>query len=84
MNRERYLSVSDRWFRLLLHVYPADFRDEMGPALAEAYRDRARAAFDRGGAARLGSVWMRALLDSLWSGPRERLRPAAAWRRGGA
>jgi predicted permease len=83
MTRDARLRASDRWFHLVLRLYPADFRDEMGPALAEAYRDRARAALDRGGLPRLAGLWLRALVDSVWSGARERLRPAAAWRRAG-
>jgi putative ABC transport system permease protein len=83
MSRDRLLRATDRWFRLVLLLYPVDFRDEMGHALAESYRDRARAALDRGGMLPLSGVWLRALRDSLWSGPRERLRPAAAWRRAG-
>ena len=77
------LRASDRWFRLVLLLYPADFRDEMGPSLVEAYRDRARAAAARRGAVGLLGIWFRALADSLVNGVRERLRPAAAWRRAG-
>jgi hypothetical protein len=79
----RRLGLSERWFRLLLRLYPPDFRDEMGEALVEAYRDRARAALARGGRLRLGRVWLRALVDSLRNGPGERARPAASWRRAG-
>lgn len=83
MTSHRSLTVSERWFRLLLRLYPSDFRDELGEALVEAYRDRAREAFAAGGFARLLAVWIRALLDSLRNGLGERLRPAAAWRRHG-
>ena len=44
MSEQRWLDVSDRWLRLLLRLYPADFRDELGGPLREAYRDRCRAA----------------------------------------
>ena len=37
-------ATSERWFRLLLRLYPSDFRDEMGESLVEAYRDRCRKA----------------------------------------
>lgn len=33
----RQMNLSERWFRLLQRLYPADFRDEMGNALVEAY-----------------------------------------------
>jgi putative ABC transport system permease protein len=79
----RLLDLSERWFRLLLRLYPADFRDEMGNALVETYRDRAREALQRHGMLRLAAVWWAALADSLRSGPGERARPAASWRRSG-
>jgi putative ABC transport system permease protein len=83
MTRDHLVRVSERWFRLLLRVYPADFRDEMGIAVVEAYRDRARVTLTRRGAAGLGWLWLRALADALWNGLGERLRPAASWRRSG-
>lgn len=83
MTGDRLMAVSERWFRLLLRFYPPDFRDEMGDAVVEAYRDRAREALLRGGVIRLAAVWLRALLDSLRNGPGERARPAASWRRSG-
>ena len=36
MTHDRLLRVSERWFELLLRLYPADFRDEMGIGVAEA------------------------------------------------
>jgi putative ABC transport system permease protein len=83
MKGDRLLELSDRWFRLLQHLYPPDFRDEMGNSVAETYRDRAREALKRGGMVRLAALWLRALVDSLWNGPGERVRPAASWRRSG-
>jgi len=83
MRGDRLLDVSERWFRLLQRLYPADFRDEMGDAVVDAYRDRAREALNRGGIIRLAAVWVRALVDSLRNGPGERARPAASWRRSG-
>jgi putative ABC transport system permease protein len=83
MTRERLMTLSNRWFTLLRRLYPADFRDEMGTAVVEAYMDRARDALKTGGPARLVMLWVRALADALRNGPAERVRPAAAWRRGG-
>lgn len=77
------LRTAHRWLRLVVHLYPADFRDEMGEAFLETYRDRCRAAYDRTGAAGVVSVCLRALVESLVNGLAERLRPAAAWRRSG-
>ena len=36
------MNMSERWFRLLLRLYPTDFRDEMGAAVVEAYLSRSR------------------------------------------
>jgi putative ABC transport system permease protein len=83
MNHRRLLNASERWFRLLLRLYPADFRDEMGDGLVETYRDRAKEALNAGGPVRLARLWLTALRDSLRSGPSERARPAASWRRAG-
>jgi putative ABC transport system permease protein len=83
MTHDHLLRVSERWFRLLLRLYPADFRDEMGIGVVEAYRDRARVALNRRGAMGLAWLWTGALADALWNGPGERLRPAASWRRAG-
>jgi putative ABC transport system permease protein len=79
---ERLIRISERWFRLLLRLYPSDFRDEMGEAVVEAYRDRAHEALNRG-VIRLAGVWVQALASSLGNGLGERARPAAAWRRSG-
>jgi putative ABC transport system permease protein len=79
----RLMNISERWFRLLQRLYPPDFRDDMGDAVVETYRDRARDALRRGGIPQLAMVWMRALVDSLRNGPGERARPAVSWRRSG-
>lgn len=83
MKAGRLLSVSERWFRLMLRLYPPDFRDEIGEAVVETYRDRAREALESGGAFRLTVVWWAALRDSVRNGLGERARPAVAWRRAG-
>ena len=83
MNADRWRHRSERWFRLLLALYPPDFRDEMGDSVVEAYMDRASEAKRRHGVAGVGAVWMRALWDAVRNGPGERARPAAGWRRAG-
>jgi len=81
--RAGILEFSERWFRLLLRLYPPDFQDEMGNAVVEAYMDRSRDALKSGGKLRLAAIWLGALCDSLRNGPAERVRPAASWRRPG-
>jgi len=83
MSRERLVDLSERWFRLLQRLYPPDFSDDMGTAVVETYRDRARDALKRGGVIRLAALWVRALVDSVRNGAGERAWPAVLWRRGG-
>ena len=83
MSEERWRRASERWLRLLLKLYPADFREEMGDALVETYHDRCRDALRRGGSMSVLKVWWRALVDSVRNGPGERVQPAASWRRSG-
>jgi len=83
MKGDRLLRQSDRWFRLLIRLYPSDFRDDMGLAMIEAYRDRAREAVRRGGVVPLVGIWLRALVDAVRNGASEWFSPAAAWRRAG-
>lgn len=83
MRDDRWTAASERWFTQLLRLYPADFRDTMGEALVEAYRDRAREALSRGGILPLAGVWLRALMDAIRNGIGERTTPAVSWRRGG-
>jgi hypothetical protein len=70
------MNASEPWFRLLLRLYPADFRDEMGEALVETYLHRSHETS-------VAWVWVVALWDSLRNGVSERVRPAVAWRRTG-
>jgi putative ABC transport system permease protein len=81
MTRDLVRHVSDRWFRLLLRLYPIDFREELGDAVVEAYCERVREARHRGGLMAVVRIWLSALIDSLRNGLAERVRPAAVWRR---
>ena len=83
MNERRLLDASGRWMRLLLHWYPADFREEMGESIVETYRDRCRAALQRGGIMALFGTWIRGLGDAVANGLGERARPGIRWRRTG-
>jgi putative ABC transport system permease protein len=83
MNEQHWLVRSERWLRLLLLLYPPDFRDEMGNAVVHTYRERSSAALRAGGVRSLMRVWIRALWDSLRNGLGERVRPAVSWRRNG-
>ena len=80
---DRLLRASARWARLLLRLYPADFREEMGAGVIETYMDHCRDAVRRGGVLALSRVWLRALVDSVWNGIAEHVRPGVSWRRSG-
>lgn len=73
---------TERALRLLLRLYPEDFRDEVGDEWLAAYRQRALMASSKGGGP--GVVfWLSAVADSLRNGLGERLNPAVWWRRRG-
>ena len=83
MNEQRWLARSERWLRILLRLYPVDFRDEMGDAIVNTYRERCQAALGSRGRLALIRVWLRALWDSIRNGLGEHVRPTASWRRSG-
>ena len=83
MSATTMMTASERWLRMLFRLFPTDFREEMGDAMLEAYRDRCRSAFASGGRVALAGVWLRALGDAVRNGIGERLSPAVAWRRRG-
>jgi hypothetical protein len=75
--------ASDRWSELLLRCYPIDFREEMGLAMREAYRDRFEDAVRERGVPGLMVAWFAALADSVRNGASERAHPSIRWRRSG-
>jgi putative ABC transport system permease protein len=71
MDRRR--SLSERLYAGLLYAFPRPFRDEAGLAMAEAFRDQCRAARAGRGRLRLGSLWLRTLVDVARNAAGERL-----------
>lgn len=76
----RKLALSVRLYRLLLAAYPAEFRQEYGPHMAQVFRDRCRDA-QRGQGGRgsvrlagLARVWMETMLDLARTAPEEHLQ----------
>ncbi len=55
------LRTSDRLYRALLMAYPAKFRREYGPLMAQAFRDLCRDAYRRRGVPELLKLWVRTL-----------------------
>ena len=78
------MSASERWFRMLLRLYPVGFREDMGEAFVETYLDRCRDAARRGGSLSVGMIWLAALGDSLRNGLGERLWPGVRPPRSGS
>ena len=74
---------AERWFRLLVRAYPSSFREEMGDAMVEAFRDRARDAHRKSGIVSILKLCASATVDTLRNGLGEHLRPANLWPRSG-
>ncbi len=64
MSRTQF-PLSERWFRLLVRLYPPDFRDEMGDAVVATYMMRAQARYETGGMMALAMVWLSALRERV-------------------
>ena len=63
-------SWSERLFRLLLRVFPGEFRREFGGDMAADFQDQ-RAAARRRGLSATARVWLRTGADFVRRGPRE-------------
>src|SRR5262245_60590358 len=65
--------MRDRLFRLVLRLYPEDFRDRFGDDMAAAYRQARSDAAMRG---RRGALrfWMGVTADALFRAPGEHMR----------
>ena len=66
--------ISLKIYGWLLAAYPAEFRREYGPLMAQAFRDRCREEWRRGRRARVWRLWMETLLDLIQTAPREQLQ----------
>ncbi len=67
--RTRPRGVAERAYRLLLALYPAAFRDELGDAMVEFFRDRLRHARARHGLRGVLALWLRVLGDTARNAP---------------
>lgn len=65
------LDLSDRLYRVLLILYPASYRQEYGPLMAQAFRDLARCACTREGRLGLVVLWLWTLVDLAKTAPGE-------------
>jgi len=58
---------SIRCYRMLMRLYPADFRAELGDSVEQAFRDLLRDAFGRSGYAGILRLWFRIVPDFVFS-----------------
>ena len=65
MSARASMPASERWFRLLLRLYPADFRDEMGARSSRRTSIAAGRPSRVPGTLGLAGIWFRALVDSV-------------------
>ena len=56
-------SAADRVYRVLLRLYPTEFRQRFGPDMVDFFRDRRRAARQESGTLGVARVWVGALAD---------------------
>jgi len=68
----RLLLLSDRAYRLLLAVYPAEFRQRYGPEMAQVFRTCCRASYNSSGATAVLRLWLPTLWDWACSAVGER------------
>ena len=71
------LTLLIRIYRLLLVLYPADFRRDYSPAMLQLFRDSLQEAWWRRGLAGMLQVGAHTLLDLAITAPRERVLAVA-------
>ncbi|MGH7719053.1 MAG: ABC transporter permease [Gemmatimonadaceae bacterium] len=74
--RIRPRGASERWFRLLLTLYPRDFRQLFGDEMIAFFRDRLRHERATRGTRGVIGLWARTLRDLVIHAPLERLDAA--------
>jgi len=74
-------SMGARFYALLLHLYPAEFRREYGDSMLQLFNDQRRAARGAGGHAML---WLKTLRDLARSVPASHLNQRGHGRQRGA
>jgi hypothetical protein len=70
---QRIVAASDRLYRLLLFGYPASFRRQYGPHMAQVFRDSVHDAYHCRGMIGLMALWTHTLSDLVATVPQEHL-----------
>lgn len=68
----KLLAIADRVYRLLLVVYPPDFRRAYGAEMAHVFHDSCRDSIARAGVAGMAGVWLHTIGDLIVSALKER------------
>lgn len=63
--KPKSLTLSDRIYGLLLYAYPAKFRREYGPHMAQLFRDETGDTLGKSGTVGLAGLWLLTLADLL-------------------
>jgi len=63
MRETPFITLSARLYRMLLILYPSEYRHEYGEVMLQLFRDVSRDRYRRGGRAGLAGWWCAALLD---------------------
>src|SRR5262245_4717352 len=64
---------TERWFRVLLRLFPSEFRRDFGEQMAEDFRDQDEDARRRGRTATRWRLWRTTTIDVLRRAPHEHL-----------
>lgn len=67
------VSLSSRLYRLLLAVYPTEFRQQYGREMQQVFRDLCCAEWGRRGLSGLVQLWLRTLVDLVRTGSGEQV-----------
>src|SRR5436305_14603975 len=67
------MSRSQRFFRALLRLFPAEFRGDFGDDMAATFNDQARDALAQGDRMAALRLWRDTIAGILTTAPRERL-----------
>ena len=65
------MSRSDRMFRRLLRLFPAEFRADFGDDMAETFRDHREAMVNRGDGRSAFALWWHTIVGIVRTAPRE-------------
>ena len=58
---------SIRFYRMLMHLYPSQFTEELGDSVDQAFRDMLRDAFRKRGQLGIVLLWFRIIPDFIHS-----------------